>query len=120
MTIISGYASIITSNEEMILEFYENLRTILMKIPVTDKIFLLGDIIASVDQDDNTCFFFLGKHGLGKIIPKLESFWKSRTKHTRCTWVYLRKIEQCYFSHLKMLGYHYTSQNAKPVVSRFV
>lgn len=50
----------------MILAFYQNLRTILTKIPVVDKILLLGYFNAREDQDYNT-WDSLGKYCLGKM-----------------------------------------------------
>lgn len=56
----------LTSRGEMIETLYQDLRTILTNIPVTDKILLLGDFIARVGQDYNTCDS-LSKYGLGKM-----------------------------------------------------
>lgn len=48
-----------------------------------------------------------------KIIPKLISFWKPGTNHTKGTSVHLRNTERCCSSLLKMLSYHCCIISAK-------
>ena len=49
MTIISAYAS--TSMEDMKVQFYTDLDTLLRSKPAKDKLILLGDFYARVDSD---------------------------------------------------------------------
>lgn len=66
MTIISVYAPTLTSSEEMILSIYQDLRTILAKIPVADKILLIGGFNARLGQNFHN-WDYLTKYDFGKI-----------------------------------------------------
>lgn len=66
MTIISVYTPTHTSSEEMILSIYQDLRTILAEIPVSDKILLIGGFSARLGQDFHI-WDYLRKYDFGKM-----------------------------------------------------
>ena len=66
MTMLSVYAPTLNSSEESIMAFYQDLRTVINRIPNADKILLLGDFNARVGGDHET-WNALGKFGLGKM-----------------------------------------------------
>ena len=66
MSVISVYAPTLTSNDEVIMSFYQDLRNCLNAIAHADKIVLLGDVNARVGCDDDT-WDALGKFGMGKM-----------------------------------------------------
>lgn len=49
---------------------------------------------------------------LAKMFPKFASFWKPGAESTGSSWMHLRKTEQYYCSHLKMLSYHCSTISA--------
>ena len=67
VTIISVYAPILRSSEEDKGIFYDELRSVLLKVPLADKIWLCGDFNARVgtDYDSWSC---LGKHGVAGSV----------------------------------------------------
>ena len=65
-TFISAYAPTMTNSDEVKEKFYEDLRSILLKVPPHDNIFLLGDFNARVGSDSTTWPKVLGKHLCGK------------------------------------------------------
>ena len=64
-TIISAYAPILKSTDEDKGIFYDELRSVLFRVPVEDKIWLCGDFNARVGNDHDS-WAPLGKHGIGK------------------------------------------------------
>ena len=64
-TIISAYAPILNSTDEEKGIFYDELRSILFRVPPDDKIWLCGDFNARVGTDHES-WAPLGKHGIGK------------------------------------------------------
>ncbi|XP_048577995.1 craniofacial development protein 2-like [Nematostella vectensis] len=66
-TIISAYAPTLTSPEETIEQFYDDLSSILSSVPAGDKIILLGDLNARVGRDYERWDGVLGRHGVGKM-----------------------------------------------------
>ena len=64
-TIISAYAPILNSTDEDKGIFYEELRSVLFRVPPDDKIWLCGDFNARVGTDHES-WAPLGKHGIGK------------------------------------------------------
>ena len=66
-TFISAYAPTLTNSDEAKEKFYEELRSILLKIPPNDNIFLLGDFNARVGNESTAWPKVLGKHLCGKM-----------------------------------------------------
>ena len=64
-TIISAYAPILKSTDEDKGIFYDELRSVLFRVPAEDKIWLCGDFNARVGNDHES-WAPLGKHGIGK------------------------------------------------------
>lgn len=54
ITIFSIYAPTMTNSEETIMHFYQELKTALTKVPVGDKLLLLGDFNARVGNGSET------------------------------------------------------------------
>ena len=63
VTIISVYAPILRNSEEDKGTFYDELRSVLLKVPSADKIWLCGDFNARVGNDFES-WGCLGKHGV--------------------------------------------------------
>ena len=66
-TLISVYAPTLTSSEETIEIFYEDLSRILRSVPRDDKIILLGDFNARIGCNYNVWNGVMGRHGVGNI-----------------------------------------------------
>lgn len=64
--LISIYAPTLPSPDEEKFKFYQELRSILEKIPSADKIILLGDFNARVGAEHGLWDGVLGRHGVGK------------------------------------------------------
>ena len=64
-TIISAYAPILSSTDEDKGLFYDELRSVLFRVPAEDKIWLCGDFNARVGSDHDA-WAPLGQHGIGK------------------------------------------------------
>ena len=67
VTIISAYAPTLTSPEEDKGIFYDELRSILLNVPPSDKIWLCGDFNARVGTDYEA-WSCLGKHGVAGSV----------------------------------------------------
>ena len=65
ISVISVYAPTLTSTDEVIMSFYQDLRNCLNSMAPAEKIVLLGDFNARVDCHDDT-WGALGKFGMGK------------------------------------------------------
>ena len=63
VTVISVYAPILRSSEEDKGSFYDELRSVLLRVPHADKIWLCGDFNARVGTDHES-WGCLGKHGV--------------------------------------------------------
>ena len=66
-TLISAYAPTMSNPEDNKERFYSDLRSVLLRIPRNDKIFLLGDFNARVGNDNLAWPSVLGPHGFGKM-----------------------------------------------------
>ena len=66
-TIISAYAPTLTSQDEVKEKFYADLKALLLTIPPSDKVLLLGDFNARIGSDHNQWKHVMGPHGVGKI-----------------------------------------------------
>ncbi|CAH1233287.1 Hypp666 [Branchiostoma lanceolatum] len=66
ITLISVYAPILTSAEEDREQFYADLDSLLLTIPASDKLLILGDFNARVGNNHEQWKGVIGKHGLGK------------------------------------------------------
>ncbi|XP_050675965.1 uncharacterized protein LOC126972906 [Leptidea sinapis] len=64
--LVSVYAPTMTTPDEDKLQFYENLRDVLLGIPDCDKLILLGDFNARVGTEYIAWKNVLGRHGVGK------------------------------------------------------
>ncbi|KAJ8032558.1 Craniofacial development protein 2 [Holothuria leucospilota] len=65
-TIISGYAPTMTNPMDVKDRFYEELDLLIASVPQTDKLVLLGDLIARVGSDHQTWPGVIGMHGVRK------------------------------------------------------
>ena len=65
-TLISAYAPTMTNPEEVKDKFYEELESLINKVPKQDKLIILGDFNARVGTDHRTWDGIIGKHGIGK------------------------------------------------------
>ena len=65
-TIISAYAPTMTNPEEVKDRFYEEINSLILAAPKSDKLIILGDFNARVGTDDKTWEGVIGKHGTGK------------------------------------------------------
>ena len=65
ITFISCYAPTMTNTEEVKIKFYEDLHSLIVATPITDKLIILGDFNARVGCDHTTWDGVLGKHGVG-------------------------------------------------------
>lgn len=63
--LISVYAPTLPSSEEDKNKFYQDLRSVLRKIPPSDKVVLLGDFNARVGTEYQIWKGILGRHGVG-------------------------------------------------------
>lgn len=64
---ISCYAPTLNSPEMEIDEFYDQLRSVILKVSHSDKLVLMGDFNARVGTDNETLSGVLGSQGLGKM-----------------------------------------------------
>ncbi|KAJ8041096.1 Craniofacial development protein 2 [Holothuria leucospilota] len=64
--IISAFAPTMTNPDDVKDQFYEELETIITRVPQTDKLILLGDFNARVASDHRVWENVIGKHGIGK------------------------------------------------------
>jgi len=65
VTLVSVYAPTMDAAEDEKLDFYLSLREIVRRIPLADKVIILGDFNARVGRDFET-WTVMGKHGVGK------------------------------------------------------
>ena len=65
-TLISAYAPTMTNPEEVKDKFYEELESLIDKVPKKDKLIILGDFNARVGTDHQTWEGVIGRHGVGK------------------------------------------------------
>ena len=102
--IISCYAPTMTNTEEVKSKFYDDLHSLIVATPMTDKLIILGDFNARVGCDYTTWDGVLGKHGVGgcnsnglrllqtcaehKLLITNTLF--SRPKRNRTTWMHPR------------------------------
>ena len=66
MSVISVYAPTLTSTDDVIMSFYQGLRSLLTSIPKEKYLMLLGDFNTRVGSDHNTWNLF-GPYGIGKM-----------------------------------------------------
>ena len=66
LTIISAYATTLTSLLDVKEKFHDNLDHVIKTTPQSDKVVLLGDFNARVGKDRSSCVGVLGKHGICK------------------------------------------------------
>lgn len=66
LTVVSIYAPTMSHTSDSKDKFYTNLRSVLDKIPLTDKLLLMGDFNARVGRDADIWAGVIGKHGTGK------------------------------------------------------
>ena len=103
LSILSVYAPTLQANEDIILAFYGALRETIIKIPIDEKLIILGDLNARVGKDWVT-WDSLYHHGFGKInsngLRLLElcselnlvicnTFFHQKEKH-KTTWTHPR------------------------------
>ena len=103
VTIISVYAPTLKSSDEDKGIFYQELRTVLQRIPQDDKIWLCGDFNARVGRDHES-WGALGRHGVGKVNDSgllLLHIWTEfdlvigntlfqQSDHKKVTWMHPR------------------------------
>uniref|UniRef100_A0A8C5LPA2 Endonuclease/exonuclease/phosphatase domain-containing protein n=1 Tax=Leptobrachium leishanense TaxID=445787 RepID=A0A8C5LPA2_9ANUR len=65
-TTVSAYAPTMTTPEETIDKFYDDLNTVISSTPIADKLIVLGDFNARVGSDHTSWDGVMGKHGVGK------------------------------------------------------
>ena len=66
-TLLSVYAPTLTSEEEIIESFYDQLSNTIRNVPRQDKLILLGDFNARVGTLHEIYEGIIGKHGVGKV-----------------------------------------------------
>ncbi|KAI8780521.1 craniofacial development protein 2 [Biomphalaria glabrata] len=66
ISIVSCYAPTMTNPDDVIAKFFEELNSILLDIPKTEKLLILGDFNARVGSDDDIWKGVLGKFGIGR------------------------------------------------------
>ena len=64
-TLISAYAPTMTNEEEEKERFYQQLHSIILSVPITDKLIILGDFNARVGKDTKIWNKVIGRHGMG-------------------------------------------------------
>ena len=65
-TIISAYATTMTNPNDVKDQFYEELNSLVIAVPKTDKLIILGDFNARVGVDHQSWENVLGKNGIGR------------------------------------------------------
>ena len=103
LTMLSVYAPTMQASEEVIMSFYESLRSTITAIPKEDKVILLGDLNARVGQEHET-WDALGRYGIGKVnsngllllqlcteldLVICNTFFHQKLKH-KVTWTHPR------------------------------
>ena len=66
LTLFSVYAPTMTYPDEIKEAFYLQLKEAVSKVPLTDKLIVLGDFNARVGSDCSTWSGVIGRHGLGR------------------------------------------------------
>ena len=66
LTLVSVYAPTMTNPEETKDKFYEELNSIILNTPKSDKLMLLGDFNARVGSDNKIWGDVIGQYGVGK------------------------------------------------------
>ena len=66
LSIVSVYAPTMTNEEDVKERFYQDLDKLLLSIPAEDKLIIIGDVNARVDQNGGIWKGIIGKHGVGK------------------------------------------------------
>ncbi|XP_046998241.1 craniofacial development protein 2-like [Schistocerca americana] len=65
ITFVSAYAPTLDSDEDTMNQFYHQLNSTVSKIPIKDKLILLGDFNARVGRDNRFWRDVMGKQGVG-------------------------------------------------------
>ena len=112
VTIISAYAPTLSSPEEDKGIFYDDLRSILLNVPPSDKIWLCGDFNARVGTDHES-WKCLGKHGVagsvndnGFLLLHLCSEFDlvigntlfQQSERKKVTWMHPRSYALCFMA----------------------
>lgn len=66
-TVISAYAPTLQASDDTKDQFYDSLIQVMSRIPISEKVYLLGDFNARVGADHATWPMCLGMYGVGKI-----------------------------------------------------
>ncbi|VDL93310.1 unnamed protein product [Schistocephalus solidus] len=80
-TIISAYATPMTSSDAAKDEFYEDLHALLANVPKEDKLIVLDDFNARVGTNHAAWMGVLGPHGLGSCKDN-GPFFCARVRNT--------------------------------------
>ena len=66
-TLVSCYAPTMNAPVQESNDFYDQLRSVISKVPHKDKLVLMGDFNAPVGADQQTWSGIHGPHGVGKM-----------------------------------------------------
>ena len=104
VTVISGYAPTLRSDEEDKDMFYESLNETLKRVPRSDTLILMGDFNDSVGKDARIWPKVFERHGVGRMntfehylvalcteqdLSITDTFFRLKNKH-KTSWMYPR------------------------------
>ena len=104
VTIISGYAPTLSSDEEDKDQFYESLNESIRRVPNSDKLILMGDFNARVGKDAGIWPEVIERHGVGRMnsnglrlltlcseldLSITNTFFRLKNKH-KTSWMHPR------------------------------
>ena len=83
-TLISAYAPTLTATADVKDRFYDDLSSVISRVPETESVFILGDFNARVGTDHNTWPSCLGKFGIGRMNENGQRLLELCCHHNLC------------------------------------